>query len=71
MVLHLNLDKGTVRQIPIDDLGMKSVSAKLVPRLLNDEQKQQRVDVYVRGCIQKFPDRRPGARNANGTALCH
>jgi len=23
------------------------------------------------GCIQKFPDWPPGARTANGTALCH
>jgi len=27
--------------------------------------------LYVRGCIQKFPDWQPGARTANGTALCH
>jgi hypothetical protein len=26
---------------------------------------------YVRECIQKFPDWLPGARTANGTALCH
>jgi hypothetical protein len=25
----------------------------------------------VRECIQKFPDWQPGARAANGTALCH
>jgi hypothetical protein len=25
----------------------------------------------VRGCIQKFSDWPPGARTANGTALCH
>jgi len=25
----------------------------------------------VRGCIQKFPAWPPGARNANGTALCY
>jgi len=25
----------------------------------------------VQGCIQKFPDWPPGARTANGTALCH
>jgi hypothetical protein len=32
------------------------------------------VDVYrrmIRGCIQTFPDWPPGARTANGTALCH
>jgi hypothetical protein len=27
--------------------------------------------VYIRGCFQKFPDWPPGARTANGTALCH
>jgi hypothetical protein len=26
---------------------------------------------HIRGCIQKFPDWPPGARPANGTALCH
>jgi hypothetical protein len=25
----------------------------------------------VRGCVQNFPDWPPGARTANGTALCH
>jgi hypothetical protein len=25
----------------------------------------------IRGCIQNFPDWSPGARTANGTALCH
>jgi hypothetical protein len=25
----------------------------------------------IRGCIQKFPDCPPGARTANGAALCH
>jgi hypothetical protein len=25
----------------------------------------------IRGCIQKFPDWPPGARTANGIALCH
>jgi hypothetical protein len=28
-------------------------------------------DCTIRGCIQKFPDWPPGARTANGTALCH
>jgi len=27
--------------------------------------------LIIRGCIQKFPDWPPGARTANGTALCH
>jgi hypothetical protein len=25
----------------------------------------------IRGCVKKFPDRPPGARTTNGTALCH
>jgi hypothetical protein len=29
------------------------------------------VSLNIRGCIQKFPDWPPGARTANGTALCH
>ena len=35
----------TVYQIVSDDLGMKMVSARWVPRMLTDEQKQNRVDV--------------------------
>jgi hypothetical protein len=30
-----------------------------------------RIILDVRGCIQKFPDWSPGAKTANGTALCH
>jgi hypothetical protein len=35
---------------------------------LNEDMK---VASQVRGCIQKFPDWPPGARIANGKALCH
>ena len=35
----------TVHRIVSDDLGMKKVSARWVPRMLTDEQKQNRVDV--------------------------
>jgi hypothetical protein len=28
-------------------------------------------DLGIWGCIEKFPDWPPGARTANGTALCH
>jgi hypothetical protein len=35
----------------------------LIPRI--------RIRGAIRGCIQKLPDRPPGARTANGTALCH
>jgi len=29
------------------------------------------VAYVIRGCIQKFPDWPPGAKTANGTAVCH
>jgi hypothetical protein len=29
------------------------------------------ITTHIRGCNQKFPDWPPGARTANGTALCH
>jgi len=37
----------TVYRIVSDDLGMKNVSAHWVPRMLTDEQKQNRVDVFT------------------------
>jgi histone-lysine N-methyltransferase SETMAR len=45
MAEELNLDRKTVRKILTEDLGMRKVSAKMVPRILSDEQKQQRLDV--------------------------
>jgi hypothetical protein len=45
MAQELNLDRETVRKILTEDLGMRKVSAKLVPRILSDEQKQRRLDV--------------------------
>jgi len=30
-----------------------------------------KIDMEIRGCIQKFPDWPPGVRTANGAALCH
>jgi hypothetical protein len=45
MAEELNLDRETVRQILTEDLGTRKVSAKMVPRILSDDQKQQRLDV--------------------------
>jgi histone-lysine N-methyltransferase SETMAR len=45
MAQELNLDRETVRQILTEDLGMRKVSAKMVPRILSDDQKQRRLDV--------------------------
>jgi len=35
-----------------------------------EKMKTERV-IKLRGYIQKFPDWPPGARTANGTAVCH
>jgi hypothetical protein len=45
MAEELNLDRETVTKILAEDLGMRKVSAKMVPRILSDDQKQWRLDV--------------------------
>jgi len=40
---ELNISYGSVQSIVTEDLGMRRVSAKFVPKLLSDEQKEQRV----------------------------
>jgi len=52
----------TVYRIVSDDLGMKKVSARWVPRMLTDEQKQNLVDVctdlrHMQAQLQIFLDR--------------
>ena len=42
---ELNLGKSQVWQIITEDLNMRKVCAKMVPRLLNDDQKDRRVQV--------------------------
>jgi hypothetical protein len=42
---ELNMNKETVRQILTEDLGMRKVSAKMVPQILTDDQKQRRLHV--------------------------
>ena len=41
---QLGLDKESVRSILVDDLGMRKICAKMVPRLLTDDQKTRRVN---------------------------
>ena len=41
----VNIDRETVRKILTEDLGMKKVCAKMVPKNLTNEQKQKRVEV--------------------------
>ena len=38
---ELNMNRETVRQIVKKDLGMRKISAKMVPRILTDDQKQR------------------------------
>jgi hypothetical protein len=45
MTEELNLDRETVRKILTEDFGMRKVPAKMVPQILSDNQKQQRLDV--------------------------
>jgi histone-lysine N-methyltransferase SETMAR len=42
---ELNLDTQTMRKILTEDFGMRKVSAKMVPRILSDDQKQWWLDV--------------------------
>jgi hypothetical protein len=42
---ELNMNRQTVRQILTEDLGTKKFSAKIVPRILIDDQKQRRLHV--------------------------
>ena len=44
MADQLGLNRETVRLVLIEDLGMRKICAKMVPRLLTDDQKQRRVD---------------------------
>ena len=41
---EVGMDKETVHTILVDTLGMRKVSAKMVPRLLTEEQKAQRLN---------------------------
>jgi hypothetical protein len=38
---ELNMNRETVRQIVKEDLGMRKISAKMVPRILTHYQKRQ------------------------------
>jgi len=42
---ELNMNRETVRQIVKEDLGMRKISAKMVPRILTHDQKQHRVHI--------------------------
>jgi hypothetical protein len=46
MAEELNLYRETVRKVLTEDLGMRKVSAKMVPRILSDDQKRLQLDVW-------------------------
>jgi len=43
---QVNIDRETVRKILSEDLDMRKVCAKMVPKELTEEQKQRRVFSY-------------------------
>jgi len=43
---QVNIDRETVRKILTEDLDMRKVCAKMVPKELTKEQKQRRVTIY-------------------------
>jgi len=43
---QVNIDRETVRKILIEDLDMRKVCAKMVPKELTEEQKRRRVTIY-------------------------
>jgi len=46
IVEHVNIDRETIRKILTEDLDMRMVCAKMVPKELTEEQKQRRVFSY-------------------------
>jgi hypothetical protein len=52
MAEELNSDRETVGKIFTKDLGMRKVSARMVPRILSDDQKQRRLHVCPNICRQ-------------------
>jgi hypothetical protein len=45
MAEELNLDRESVRKVLTEDLGMWKISAKMVPQILSEDQKQWQIDV--------------------------
>jgi len=44
----VNVDRETVRKIVTEDLDMRKVCAKMVPKEITEEQKQRRVTISPR-----------------------
>ena len=44
---QVNIDSETVQTVVTEDLGIRKMCAKMVPKKLTDEQKQRRVELYL------------------------
>jgi len=55
---EVNLDKESVRRILREELNMSKVCAKMVPKLLSDEQKESHKELCLDllQCIENEPD---------------
>ena len=55
---EVNLDRESVRRILMEELNMRKVCAKMVPKLLSDEQKERRKELCLDllQCIDNEPD---------------
>ena len=55
---ELEIKRGSVWKIIAEDLGMRKICAKMVPKLLDDDQKERRVEMYqnVLEHLQTEPD---------------
>ena len=51
----MNIDRETVRKILTEDLDMRKVGAKMVPKELTEEQKQRRDTIY-RNLLERQDD---------------
>ena len=47
---EVNLDRESVRQILQEELNMRKVCAKMVPKLLSDEQKERHKELFWTFC---------------------
>ena len=52
---ELSMNRETVRTILVQELGMRKVCAKMVPKLLTDDQKEHRVNV-CRDLLERIRD---------------
>ena len=52
---ELSLNRESVRTILLHDLGMRKVCAKLVHKILSEDQKQRRVSI-CKGMLEKIRD---------------